>query len=124
MTNFKKGIKPHNTLPIGAVVEMNDHYLWVKIKDIPKAKKRVNWIPLHQLVYEFFNGPVPEGYLVFFKNKNIRDFSIENLGLISRSESMVMNHLGRISEFGEVTEANLALTRLEKLMKEKSNVDH
>lgn len=124
-TAFKKGIKPHNTLPIGAVVEMKDHYLWVKVKDIQKPKnKRVNWIPLHQMVYEFFNGPVPEGYLVYFKNKDIRDFSKENLGLMTRSENMIMNRFGRMSEFGEVTEAYLALTRLERAMKDKSNVDH
>ena len=37
---------------------------------------------------------------------------------------MIMNRFGRMSEFGEVTEANLALTRLERAMKDKSNVDH
>ena len=78
---------------------------------------------IHQMMYEFYYGKIPAGYHVFFKNKNNRDFSKENLGIISRQESVIMNHTGRVSDFSEITESNLILTRLE--MKVRGlDVDH
>lgn len=123
-TQFKKGQRPRNTDPIGTAKALKDGYLWVKINDELKPKnKRVNWMPLHQMMYEFYYGQIPAGYHVFFKNKNNRDFSKENLGIISRQESAIMNHMGRVSDFSEITESNLILTRLEMKVREL-DVDH
>lgn len=123
-TRFKAGGQPPNTLPIGTVIEMKDGYLWFKVDDKPKAKKRVNWIPLHEFIYQFWNGPVPKGCLVFFKNKNKRDFSRENLGLITRKELVRMNQKDLITEYADITDSYLALTRLRNKIKEKeTNVD-
>lgn len=123
-TQFKKGQRPRNTDPIGTVKALKDGYLWVKINDELKPKnKRVNWMPLHQIMYEFYYGKIPAGYHVFFKNKNNRDFSKENLGIISRQESAIMNHMGRVSDYSEITESNLILTRLEMKVREL-DVDH
>lgn len=118
-TRFQNGSVPHNTDSIGAVKELDGGYLWVKINNIPRVKKRVNWKPLHELMYEKYYGKVPEGYLVFFKNRNKRDFSKENLGIMTREELLKMNHKHGITEFGEITESYLALTRLELKIKEK-----
>ena len=123
-TQFKKGHIPQNIAPIGAVVEMKDGYLWVKVDDKPKAKKRVNWIPLHEFMYQFWNGPVPKGYLVFFKNRNKRDYSKQNLGLITRGELVRMNQKDLITEYSDITESYLTLTRLRNtIMEKEKNVD-
>ena len=118
-TRFKEGGKPKNTDPIGAVKEFKDGYLWVKIDNKPKAKKRVNWMPLHEFMYVFWNGPVPEGKLVFFRNGNKRDFGRDNLGLITRGELAIMNHENRICEDAELTEANLYVVKLKRARRDR-----
>ena len=123
-TQFKKGQKPPNSVPIGYVSHVQgDSYYWVKINDIPKAKKTVNWRKLHELMYEFYYGPVPEGNVVFFKNKDTNDFSKENLGIMTKTELVEMNKRRRISEHAEITEVNLTLTRLEAKRREIERID-
>ena len=51
-TMFKKGNTPLNTLPVGTVIELTDGYLYKKIHDTPKARKKDNWVKLHYLVWE------------------------------------------------------------------------
>jgi hypothetical protein len=81
-TMFKKGNIPANHHPVGTEMERADGYIWVKVAE-PKT-----WTQKHRLVWEQHNGPIPRGYNVQFRNRNRRDFRIENLYLISRADQM------------------------------------
>lgn len=81
-TMFKKGNTPATHRPVGTESERSDGYVWVKVAE-PKI-----WKLKHRLVWEQHNGPIPRGYNVQFRNRNRRDFRIENLYLISRADQM------------------------------------
>lgn len=52
----------------------------------PKGSKRP--IRLHQYVWEYYNGPIPEGYQVHHKDFNPDNNEIENLELLSKAEHL------------------------------------
>lgn len=63
-TQFKKGSRPHTWLPIGSVRVVpggSAHTTWIlekKVNDLP-GPNHVRWHPVHRLVWEAANGPVP-----------------------------------------------------------------
>lgn len=87
-TQFKKGSRPHNTLPIGTEVIREDGYIQVKVAD-PNV-----WQLKHRLVWEQHNGPIPEGGLVVFRDGDPQNTDISNLALIDKSVNVRLNHLG------------------------------
>lgn len=112
-TRFKKGQMPYNTDPIGTVKALKDGYLWVKINNELKPKnKRVNWTPLHKMMYEFYNGPVPEGHDVMFMDGNIRNFSKDNLEAVTKAERLYLNRHKFISSDSTITKSGLVLARM------------
>lgn len=111
-TMFKPGDMPHNTHPIGTELMLADGYIWVKINDIPKARKNVNWIQKHRLIWTLHNGPIPKDHLIIFLDGDRTNFDIDNLACISRSEHVRMNQSGFRSPDPEMTETGIALTRL------------
>ena len=88
-TRFKKGNKPQTWVPVGTEKENKDGILMRKVSDT--RVKRIDWRPVHVLVWEAENGEVPSGHIVVFKNGNKRDFSINNLECVSRAENMRRN---------------------------------
>ena len=86
-TQFKKGNRPHNALPIGSEVLRDDGYLQVKIAE-PDV-----WKLKHRLVWEQHNGPIPEGGLVVFRDGNPLNTDISNLALIDKSVNVRLNHM-------------------------------
>lgn len=118
-TMWKPGSKPPNTDPIGTEKVLSDGYVWVKINDIPKAKKNVNWRQKHRLIYEQYYGPIPPGARVVFIDKNKRNFNIENLRCISNGELGVMNRHGLWTENPQLTETGLAIAKLTMLSKQR-----
>ena len=74
-TMFKKGNRPHNTLPVGTEIAdaTPEHYIKIKI-----AEPNV-WKYKHQLIWEEHNGPIPEGMNITFLDGNNRNFDISNL---------------------------------------------
>lgn len=112
-TRFKPGQMPHNTVPVGTVKELTDGYLWVKINNQLKPKsKRVNWKPLHHIMYEFYNGPVPEGHDVMFLDGNVKNFSKDNLEVITKAERLYLNRHNFISSDPTITRSGLVLARM------------
>jgi hypothetical protein len=59
-TEFKKGYKPHNYLPVGSERINTDGYIETKIADPNK------WKGNHILVWVGHNGNLPSGYCVIF----------------------------------------------------------
>ena len=87
-TQFKKGNRPHNALPIGTELVKDDGYLWVKL-----AEPNV-WKQKHRLIWEEHNGPIPEGGLVVFRDGDRMNTDISNLALIDKSVNARLNHMG------------------------------
>lgn len=112
-TRFKNGQLPHNTVPIGAVKELKDGYLWLKIDDkLKPRRKKDNWKPLHHFMYEFYHGAIPAGYDVMFLDGNKRNFSKDNLEIVTKAERLYLNRHGFISSDPEITKSGLALSRM------------
>lgn len=98
-TRFKPGTKPHTTLPVGSyrtVFTKRYQQLEVKTSDAtgPNHKR---WTPVHRLVWERANGPVPAGHIVIFKSPALRtlvleEITLDRLLLVSRAEHARRNH--------------------------------
>jgi hypothetical protein len=81
-TQFKKGQRPHNWVPVGTEVMATIGYLKVKI-----AEPNV-WEFSHHKLWREYNGEIPEDFNVCFKDRDRTHVVIENLELISREEWM------------------------------------
>lgn len=87
-TRFKKGNKPQTWKPVGTERVNRDGILERKISD---TRSKRDWRPVHVLLWEKHNGPVPRGWIVVFKDKNRSKIKIENLECITRAENMKRN---------------------------------
>ena len=93
-TQFKKGHKPSNTWrPVGAERVSKDDLLYRKVSDT--GVKNDDWKAVHVLVWEQENGPLPDGHIVIFKDKNRRNFDPDNLEAVTRAENMRRNSIDR-----------------------------
>lgn len=103
-TMFRKGQLPINYRPVGSERINVDGYIEIKIKD-PRT-----WRLKHNVVYEEHYGKIPNEHVVIFLNGDKLDTDISNLKLIKRSELLIMNRNGLMSNNSEVTMAasNLA----------------
>ena len=108
---FKKGSQPWDTVPVGTIVTKADGYLWKKIDDKPDGG-RFNWKQLHLLIWEEANGPVPEGYVVIFKDGNRQNCSLDNLALVTMAENAVMNRHGLRFHHAEHTETGILIAKV------------
>ena len=116
-TQFKKGERPFNEMPVGAVVVNSDGYKLRKKQMTGTLWER--WEFLHRAVWEEHNGPIPEGYAVTFKDSDRMNCDISNLMLVSRAQNAVMTRKGYRSEDPEITEAGAALAALEIAVNKK-----
>lgn len=105
--HFKKGHTPHNKTPIGTVLTKADGYLWKKIGEGAR-----DWKQLHILLWEEANGPVPDGHNIIFKDNNKQNCSLDNLALVSKGESAVMNRCGLRFENPEHTETGILIAKV------------
>lgn len=87
-TEFKKGQKGINWLPVGSVRVRRD-----KGKGQPRAYIKVAepniWKLRAVLVWEKENGPVPKGFVVHHKNENSLEDVIENLCALTRAQHLM-----------------------------------
>ena len=115
-TQYKKGDKPANWVPIGSERINGDGYVDVKVADGQKWK---NWKGKHILIREKHNGPVPEGYVVIFGDMNNRNFDINNLILVSRKQLLVLNRKGLIQKDADLTRTGLIVADIYSKIAEK-----
>ncbi len=95
-TRFKKGHRPQTWVPIGSKRITKGDILQIKVTDTGYTPH--DWKSVHSLLWEAHNGPVPEGHIVVFRNKNTRDIRIENLECITRAENMRRNSIHHLPE--------------------------
>lgn len=84
---FKKGHLPQNHRPVGSERIDVDRYLYVKT-----AEPNV-WRMKHVLVWEEAHGPIPNGFILRFRDGNSLNCRIDNLELMNRSLHVRLNKL-------------------------------
>jgi hypothetical protein len=92
-TRFKKGNKPHTWNPVGHERVSKEGFLQRKVSDTGYTPR--DYKPVHIIVWEAINGPVPRGHVVTFIDKNRRNFGPANLECITRAENMRRNSYHR-----------------------------
>ncbi len=91
-TQFQKGQRPPNWMPIGSERVTKDGYLQRKMTDTGSSLK--DFVPVHHLVWiEHTGQPMPKGHALTFKDGNTRNFDINNLELLSRADLMRRNSI-------------------------------
>ena len=112
-TSFKKGNIPPNYKSVGSERVTRDGYTEVKIKDPNK------WELKHRYVYKKHYGEIPSGYNVIFADKNISNFDIDNLILVSKAEMLMLNREKLIFEDKELTKTGVNIVKLINKTKNK-----
>lgn len=102
--HISSGLKSCN-LPVGSE-RVNKGYIYVKV-----AEPNV-WIEKHRLIYESMYGNIPTGHKVIFADKNKRNFSPDNLILVSDSEALIMNTRNLIYEEAELTKSGSLIAKI------------
>ena len=109
VTSFKKGQKPHNYKPLGSERITKDGYCEVKVSDTGRR-----WRPKHVLIYEKHHGKVPKGSAVIFLDGDKRNFDIDNLYLVTRSQLAMLNKNSLIQKDAELTKTAINVVDLMK----------
>ena len=105
-TSFKKGTIPPNYKPIGTERFAKDGYIEVKVKD-PNV-----WELKHRYIYKKHHGEIPNGYNVIFADKNISNFDIDNLILVSKAEMLILNKNKLIFEDKDFTKVGVNIAKI------------
>lgn len=118
---FKKGCITFNAHKIGTeMTKYNDNrkhnYIYVKVAN---GKRKQNWKLKHHLIWEQYNGPIPEGHNVIFADGNNRNFNIDNLMLVSYAEELDLNMLHLRFNDKELTKTGLNIVKVHKKIVER-----
>ena len=109
VTSFKKGQKPHNYKPLGSERITKDGYCEIKVSDTGRR-----WRPKHVLIYEKHHGKVPKGSAVIFLDGDKRNFDIDNLYLVTRSQLAMLNKNSLIQKDADLTKTAINVVGLMK----------
>lgn len=109
---FQKGQIPPSTKPTGAESIDEDGNPIIKIGQPRRWKKKSH------VVWEKYNGPVPENHFVIFLNQDKKDCRIKNLSLVSRSTFYQLVHSGMYSENEDITRVGITMTLLKQKITE------
>lgn len=94
---FAKGNIPHTYKPIGSIITGADGYIKIKVTD--DGDKHDRWKLLHNYIYESeTDEAIPPNYVVIFRDGDRRNFDIDNLECIPRSELMKRNSRHRLPD--------------------------
>ena len=110
-TQFRKGDRPANEMPVGAIV-VNSYGYKLRKKQM-QGTQWERWEFLHRAVWEEQFGPVPDGMVVTFKDGNRLNCEISNLMLATKGEMAVMTKKGYKFEDPDLTETALHMVRLQ-----------
>jgi hypothetical protein len=91
-TQFKKGHVPANHMPVGYERIDEDGYTYVKVAE------NTRWELKHRHIYEQHHGKLKPHMIVVFKDKDRRNFDIDNLEAITKVENMERNRITKYPE--------------------------
>lgn len=111
-TQFKRGNLPPTHLQVGSEAEREGIIL------VKTAEPNI-WMRKHIMVWEMHNGPVPDGYVVSFKDCDKMNCVIDNLFLVSRGALTSVARRGLRAEHPEINYSIHLLTELELAIKRK-----
>lgn len=106
---FKSGSGNEGFKPVGSHRTTKDGYIEVKVTDALPARQC--WQYLHRVIWEKHHGPIPEGHVVAFKDRDKRNFEIENLALRTTVEQARLNN--------ETPEYLREVVRVQKILKQR-----
>jgi len=116
-TRFKNGNRPHNWRPIGSEWTDDDGYVYVKVRDVPGAKRfgpNGNWKSRSRIVYEKHNGKLPDGHRIVHADRDPANDSPENLVAVSVHDYAVLAHESMPYFDRESLETCLAIVKLKR----------
>ena len=91
----REGRGGRNRVPVGTERRSKDGYWVVKVREeAAKPMSKDNWKLKHVHVWEQLHGPLPEGYVVYFADKDKDNFAPDNLVAIPRKYAGVINAMG------------------------------
>lgn len=113
-TCFKKGNRPHNTVPVGTrIIRQPDNKAWIKVMDEDSRGARFCWRAEDRIVYEATTGKgIPEGSAILHLNGDNLDCRFENLLLVPKEEATVLLRRGLLSEDPEIMDVALLTARI------------
>ncbi len=129
-TRFKKGNKPHTTMPIGSYRTVTEKtgrkHLELKISDA-KGSNDKRWKPVSRLVWEAKNGPVPAGHFVVFKpgmhTLVVEEITLDRVECITLAENARRNHPNSYNpELARLVQLKGAITRQVNRIQKESQV--
>ena len=83
----------------------SDGYVYIR-------NKEGEWVFKQRYMWEKHYGEIPEGYKVFFLDRNKENFNIDNLTLVSSRELALLNRYGLLKEDADLNKVSIALVRL------------
>ena len=92
-TQFKPGMVPHTWRPIGHERVSKDGYLQRKVADTGVTRR--DYVPVHHLVWRMHGRDIPPLHALCFADGDKRNFDINNLELVHRSNLMRRNSVHR-----------------------------
>jgi hypothetical protein len=98
--------------PLGSENEKKG-YVRVKI-----AQPNV-WKYKHIYIWESINGPLPDGHIVIFADKDTRNFDPDNLIAVPRRVSMVMNKCKLVFPESEITKVGKSIAEIKILIRDR-----
>lgn len=116
-TRFKKGSVPKNKKDIGTESVQCDGYIIVKVSET--GNQRVDWKFKHIAVWEEHNGPVPDGNMIIFLDGNIKNCSIENLAMVTKSEHLELVRRKLRFKDAELTKTAITISKINIAIREK-----
>lgn len=122
-TQFKKGGRSANYLPIGTVKVDADGYLRRKIADGAGGfgNYRV-WEFVHRRAWEDAHGPIPKGHRIWWKDRNHSNCSLDNLEMLTDAEHMARTTIHNLPP--ELKEVIQLAGVLKRKIREATNEKH
>ena len=114
-TRFRKGSKPHTTLPLGSYRINPDGHLQRKVAEVSGNNSK-RWRNVAELVWTEANGPLPPKHIVVFKpgmRTNVLELiTLDRVECISLAENARRNHpRNKHPEFARLVQIKGAITR-------------
>jgi len=104
------GRRSYRFAPLGTERINSNGYLVRKIADT--GCESADWQPVHKIIWESANGPIPVGQILSFRDGDKANISIDNLHLLTRAEIMNRNNMRNLPpELQEVIRMKLLITR-------------
>ena len=96
-TQFSKGHRPANYLPVGTIKPNSDGYLRIKVSEQSNGRGGSDkaWEFVHKRVWEAAYGPIPKGHRIWWKDGDHMNCAFENLELLSDAEHMARTTIHR-----------------------------